>query len=38
MDDEGNDEFSRAIVEGFLDQAKETFDKMDQSLFVAPHL
>ncbi|KAF8252188.1 histidine-phosphotransfer domain, HPT domain-containing protein [Wilcoxina mikolae CBS 423.85] len=32
MDDEGSDEFSRAIVEGFREQAKETFDKMDQSL------
>jgi hypothetical protein len=34
MDDDDSDEFSRAIVDGFLDQAKETFGKMDQALFV----
>jgi hypothetical protein len=34
MDDDGSDDFSRAIVEGFLEQAQDTFDKMDQSLFV----
>ncbi|KAI5855809.1 putative histidine phosphotransferase HPT1p [Tricharina praecox] len=32
MDDEGSDEFSRAIVTGFLDQARETFDQMDTSI------
>lgn len=34
MDDDGDDEFSRAIVFGFLDQAKETFDKMDHLMSV----
>jgi len=34
MDDDGSDEFSRAIVFGFLDQAEETFDKMDKSMSV----
>lgn len=32
MDDDDNDDFSRAIVMGFLDQADETFTKMDISL------
>jgi hypothetical protein len=37
MDDDGSDEFSRAIVEGFLEQAEETFHKMDEALSVAQH-
>jgi len=37
MDDDGGDEFSRTIVEGFLEQAKETFEKMETSMSV-PHL
>jgi osomolarity two-component system, phosphorelay intermediate protein YPD1 len=34
--DEGDDEreFSRSIVFGFLDQATETFDKMDAAMYV----
>lgn len=34
MDDEEEDkEFSRGIVLGFLDQAEQTFDKMDESMY-----
>lgn len=32
MDEEDDHEFSRGIVEGFFEQAKETFDKMDKAL------
>jgi len=32
MDDDDSHDFSRAIVEGFLDQATETFDSMDKAL------
>lgn len=32
MDDDDSDDFSRAIVMGFLEQADETFTKMDLSL------
>jgi osomolarity two-component system, phosphorelay intermediate protein YPD1 len=33
MDDEEDDkEFSKSIVYGFLDQAEQTFEKMDASL------
>jgi len=30
MDDEGTDDFSRAIVDGFLEQAEQTFGEMDR--------
>jgi osomolarity two-component system, phosphorelay intermediate protein YPD1 len=34
MDDEEDDkEFSKGIVYGFLEQAEQTFDKMDASLY-----
>jgi osomolarity two-component system phosphorelay intermediate protein YPD1 len=32
MDEDDNDDFSRMIVSGFLEQAKDTFEKMDKSL------
>ncbi|KAI5786714.1 signal transduction histidine kinase [Pyronema domesticum] len=32
MDDDDDKEFSRAIVTGFLEQAHETFEKMEESL------
>ncbi|KAI5818117.1 osomolarity two-component system, phosphorelay intermediate protein YPD1, partial [Pyronema omphalodes] len=32
MDDDDEKEFSRAIVSGFLEQAHETFGKMDEAL------
>jgi osomolarity two-component system, phosphorelay intermediate protein YPD1 len=31
-EDEGDREFSKSIVFGFLDQAKETFDKMEKEM------
>lgn len=34
MDDDDDKEFSRAIVTGFLEQAHETFEKMEESLYV----
>jgi len=32
MDEEGDNEFSTSIVDGFLDQAEETFVQMDKAL------
>ncbi|KAK0386839.1 hypothetical protein NLU13_5152 [Sarocladium strictum] len=32
MDEEGDNEFSSSIVDGFLDQAEETFVSMDKAL------
>lgn len=32
-DDEDDKEFSKGIVYGFLEQAEQTFDKMDASLY-----
>lgn len=38
MDDEEDDrEFSKGIVYGFLEQAEQTFDKMDASLYLTLH-
>ena len=37
MDDEEDDkEFSKGIVYGFLEQAEQTFDKMNASLCATP--
>lgn len=36
-EDEDDKEFSRGIVFGFLDQAEQTFDKMDASLYGIPN-
>jgi osomolarity two-component system, phosphorelay intermediate protein YPD1 len=35
-EDEGDREFSSSIVFGFLDQASETFDKMETKMWVSP--
>ena len=32
MDEEGERDFSKSIVFGFLDQAEETFGKMDSAM------
>jgi osomolarity two-component system, phosphorelay intermediate protein YPD1 len=32
MDDPDDREFSKSIVEGFFEQANETFDSMDEAL------
>lgn len=37
-DDEDDKEFSRGIVFGFLEQAEQTFDKMEASLYDAREL
>lgn len=36
MDEEEDKEFSKGIVDGFLEQAEQTFDKMDVSVYESP--